>query len=325
MDSGERALLTSTIDELVRSADGAFLTAALDEFGWLELLESDPELAISTVFSASGRFIHWSSALHDVMARQFVDLPLRLKVDSTVVAPLPRQLTSGIICEGRLITKGLLLQPRSTSSLIVVVPGDEGTYTVLAVPIDKLHMERRDGLNPAFGSTIVSGSTDDFRVLSEGADATQWWNETVAVARVSICYSLVALLVRMVEFAKEHASSRRQFGRPIGTFQAIRHRVADSLVASDAADAIVSAVWRSDNFELAAAVAKLVTSNAVKVVSTHVQQVLAGIGFTAEHEFHSYMKRAMVLDRLFGNSTDLAGSIGSELVSIGYAPRLFEL
>jgi alkylation response protein AidB-like acyl-CoA dehydrogenase len=209
--------------------------------------------------------------------------------------------------------------------LIVVIHEDDGSYAVAAVGAERLQTERRDGLDPSLMATFVSGASDDFQVLAVGGDAEQWWNETVAIARVAICYSLVASMHRMVQLASEHAASRHQFGRPIGTFQAVRHRLAESLVATDAAEAVVSEVWRSDNFELAAAVAKLVTSNAVKVVTSHTQQVLAGIGFTAEHEFHRYMKRAVVLDRLFLNSTDLATAIGRELMQQKYAPRLFEL
>jgi hypothetical protein len=325
MDSNERALLLSTLDQLVASADGADLTLAMDEFGWPDLLETEPELAISTVFSALGRFNHWSSALHDVMARRVDHSLWGLTDGATVLVPWPRSLTSGRISERLLIVKGLLLQPRSGTSLVVVVPMEEGSHRVLAVGTGDLLTERREGLDPSLDTVVVSGATDDFRVVADGIDATKWWDETVAMARVSICYSIVSLLAHMVGLATEHASSRQQFGRPIGTFQAVRHRLAESLVAREAAAAVTAEVWRSDDVELAAAVAKLVTSNSMKVVTAHVQQVLAGIGFTTEHEFHRYMKRAIVLDRLFENSTDLAVSIGRELVRLGSAPRLFEL
>jgi hypothetical protein len=325
MDENERALLASIIDDLVASTDGVDLTAALDNFGWPDLLTSSPEIAIATIFTALGKFNHWSAALQDVMTRSFDESQFNADGHSTVVIPWPRQPTSGRLSGNTLTVKGLLFRPRSIDSIIVSAQREDQTHVVLTVPADALQLERRSGLDMSMGTVSVLGTCENYRVINEGPDAVRWWSGTVALARVSICYSLVALMGRMVEMAVEHATIRYQFGRPIGTFQAVRHRAADSLVACESATAMVSEVWRCDNFELAAAVAKLVTSNSAKVVIANTQQILAGIGFTAEHEFHRYMKRTVVLDRLFDNSTDLAGSIGGELVRLGRASRLFEL
>ncbi|MGB7144739.1 MAG: hypothetical protein WBD85_13965, partial [Mycobacterium sp.] len=59
--------------------------------------------------------------------------------------------------------------------------------------------------------------------------------------------------------------------------------------------------------------------------ATHCQQVLAGIGFTAEHPFHRYLARALVLDSLLGSTTELRRAIGRQLVSARTIPRLVEL
>lgn len=325
MDSGERELLTSTINELVASVDGTELTAELDSFGWSDLLASSPDVAIAATFSALGRSNHWSSAFQDVIARNIADGPLSVDRQSAVVVPWPRRTVPGIVTDDTLSVRGLMFQPRPLDSLIVPAQSKNGVDAVLLVTATDFVLESRLGLDPSLGTVAVSGTSNKYRVLVEGSDAAAWWSETVAFARVSLCYSLVASLKYMVELAVEHATSRYQFGRPIGAFQAVRHRAAESLVAYESAVALVDEVWRSDNFELAAATAKLVTSNAAKVVTAHVQQILAGIGFTTEHEFHRYMKRAVALDRLFDNSTDLAGFIGRELVTLGSAPRLFEL
>jgi alkylation response protein AidB-like acyl-CoA dehydrogenase len=130
----------------------------------------------------------------------------------------------------------------------------------------------------------------------------------------------------MLELARDHAVERRQFGQPIGTFQAVRHKLAEAFVAVEAAEAAAAAAWEAyDDFPLAAATAKIVASNSVSIVATHAQQVLAGIGFTEEHPFHLSMKRVVVLDRVLGDATDLVPWVGRALVRRGGAPRLVEL
>ena len=66
-------------------------------------------------------------------------------------------------------------------------------------------------------------------------------------------------------------------------------------------------------------------SKAVKIVAAHTQQILAGIGFTAERRYHRFMKRVVVLDRVLGSADDLAPLIGKDLMGRSALPRLVEL
>ena len=95
-----------------------------------------------------------------------------------------------------------------------------------------------------------------------------------------------------------------QFDRPIAGFQAVRHRLADSLVAIEAADAAAHAAG-DDGSPLTAALAKAVAGRSARTVARHAQQVLAGIGFTTEHPLHLYVRRALVLDHLLGDARSL--------------------
>ncbi|HWT47456.1 MAG TPA: acyl-CoA dehydrogenase family protein, partial [Mycobacterium sp.] len=63
----------------------------------------------------------------------------------------------------------------------------------------------------------------------------------------------------------------------------------------------------------------------VRIAATHCQQVLGGIGFTAEHPFHRYLARALVLDSVLGSTAELRRTIGRQLVSAGTILRLVEL
>jgi alkylation response protein AidB-like acyl-CoA dehydrogenase len=128
----------------------------------------------------------------------------------------------------------------------------------------------------------------------------------------------------MLELAGDHARSRIQFDRPIATFQAVRHRLAESLVAVETASAMLDAAWL-DRTPTMTSMAKAVAGRQARTVSRHCQQVLAGIGFTVEHPFHRYVRRILVLDVLLGTSASLTTALGAELVERRRLPPLLPL
>jgi alkylation response protein AidB-like acyl-CoA dehydrogenase len=110
-----------------------------------------------------------------------------------------------------------------------------------------------------------------------------------------------------VETAAAYARDRRQFGRPIGQFQAVKHRCADMLVALEEARATAwdaAAALDADpdapDTALAVAAAGAVAFDAFATVAKDCIQVLGGIGFTWEHDAHLYLRRATALRQLFG-------------------------
>ena len=113
----------------------------------------------------------------------------------------------------------------------------------------------------------------------------------------------------MLDLAREHALERVQFGRPVAQFQAVRHRLAEALVAIEALDATLAAA-ADEPGPLTAQLAKATAGRTARTVAGHAQQVLAGIGFTTDHPFHRYLKRTMLLDGMFGSSDDLVVAIG---------------
>jgi alkylation response protein AidB-like acyl-CoA dehydrogenase len=128
----------------------------------------------------------------------------------------------------------------------------------------------------------------------------------------------------MLEMARLHALERVQFGQPIGAFQAVRHRLAETLVAIESADAVLGAAWEAISPTMAG-VAKALAGRAARTASRHCQQVLAGIGFTTEHDFHRYVRRAFVLDQLLGGSRRLTRDFGAELLATGRLPEFAPL
>jgi alkylation response protein AidB-like acyl-CoA dehydrogenase len=128
----------------------------------------------------------------------------------------------------------------------------------------------------------------------------------------------------MLDLACEHARTRVQFDRTISGFQAVRHKLAETLVAIEAADGAAAAAW-DDGSPFAAMAAKAVAGRSAKVVVRHCQQVLAGIGFTIEHPFHGYVRRALLLDHLLGSSPKLTHEVGERLIERRRVPAMVAL
>jgi hypothetical protein len=146
--------------------------------------------------------------------------------------------------------------------------------------------------------------------LAAGRHALGWW--------------LVGAGRAMLSLARQHALDRSQFGRPVASFQAIRHRLAETLVAIEGAEAtLVAAAAEPD--DLSFLLAKAAAGQAALTAARHCQQVLGGIGFTAEHELHRHVKRALILDAMLGSSRELTREAGKTLRARGFAPRLAHL
>jgi alkylation response protein AidB-like acyl-CoA dehydrogenase len=146
-------------------------------------------------------------------------------------------------------------------------------------------------------ATLLAGADDTPRVLDH---AFQVGAALLAVEQVGAAQHLLDLSV-------EYAKSRLQFGRPIGSFQAVKHRLADLLVdVEHARSTAYHAVWAltdgSDDPALATSIAQAVCSAALTHVATDTIQVHGGIGFTWEHQAHLYYKRAATDAVLLGSA-----------------------
>jgi alkylation response protein AidB-like acyl-CoA dehydrogenase len=131
----------------------------------------------------------------------------------------------------------------------------------------------------------------------------------------------LGIAARTVELANQYAKEREQFDRPIGSFQAVKHMIADMLVRAEVARAAVYAAacaldGRSDDDpDRAAAVAKVVAGEAARANAKACIQVHGGIGYTWELDVQRYWKRASVLETHFGNSEHWAEVVASSMAS----------
>jgi alkylation response protein AidB-like acyl-CoA dehydrogenase len=124
---------------------------------------------------------------------------------------------------------------------------------------------------------------------------------------VAVAAELTGLAQRAMEMAVDYAKEREQFGRPIGSYQAVSHRCAQMLLDTEEARSLTYyAAWAADaepeSLPLAASMAKARASDAAWRVTASALQVLGGIGFTWEHDLHFLLKRAKVTGELMGTT-----------------------
>ena len=186
---------------------------------------------------------------------------------------------------------GVLLLPVTVAGSTSWCVVDEADVTV--TPIESLDLGRRLSVIELAGVVVPSSrqlSVSDSLVYSLGA----------AVYAAEAC----GMASWCLDEAVRHAKERVQFGRPIGTFQAIKHKCADLLVLVEQMRAVSWDAARgdaaSDDTQLAiAAAASIVFDGAVKAAEECIQ-VLGGIGFTWEHDAHLYLRRAVATRQLLG-------------------------
>ena len=129
----------------------------------------------------------------------------------------------------------------------------------------------------------------------------------VAAGTVALAAESVGVAQRALDIAVSYAKEREQFGRPIGAYQAVSHRLADMLWEVEEARSLTYyAAWCADaepeSLPLAASMAKARASDAASAVTHQAIQTLGGIGFTWEHDIHFFLKRARVSAQLMGSA-----------------------
>ncbi len=127
-------------------------------------------------------------------------------------------------------------------------------------------------------------------------------------ATAALCAEMVGGVQKVLETSTEYAKTRHQFGKPIGIYQAVSHKLADMLVLSESGrSATYYAAWTVDadapDRSLASSMAKAYVSDAYRKVAGDGIQVHGGIGFTWEHDMHLYFKRAKSSEVTLGDAT----------------------
>jgi hypothetical protein len=314
MDGDDLQLFARSLERATSMHTGAALDGALDDLGWREALTSDARAAISVLFELQGAANATSSALDHVLAHA-----LGLGAGAVVLPAIGLSSAPAAIGDGRSDVHGLGTSSfgRHETALVVARGGESH----VAVEVETASLGRRavHGIDPSLGFVEVTGAVAGASELG----AVDWW-AALALGQLALGYELVGASRRMLELARQHALDRIQFGQPIAGFQAVRHRLADTLVAIETGAAVLDAAWL-DHTPQTAAMAKAAAGRGARLAARHCQQVLAGIGFTTEHPLHRYVRRVFVLEQLLGATRRLTADLGRDVLERRQLPALLPL
>ncbi|HEX9127416.1 MAG TPA: acyl-CoA dehydrogenase family protein [Methylomirabilota bacterium] len=190
--------------------------------------------------------------------------------------------------------------PEEGISLFLVPKGTPGLSVTLLPTMDQTRKLCEVGLKSvALGADALMGP------------AGSGWAPLARVidrATVALCAEMCGGAQKVLEMTVEYAKIRQAFGRPIGSYQGVKHKAADMLVDVENSKSITYyAAWAMDEGvpegPLAVSMAKAYVSDAYRRVSGAGIQLHGGIGFTWEHDLHLYFKRAKGSEFTFGDAT----------------------
>ncbi|MEO3759687.1 acyl-CoA dehydrogenase family protein [Mycobacterium sp. B14F4] len=242
-----------------------------------------------------------------------------LELDAVTVTAAPDTLSGTVtqVVDGGVVDV-LLVAARGADGvgLYALDAGADGVQRTALATLDLTRPEANVTFSDA-PATLIAGPDETPRVLEH---ALQVGAALLAVEQVGAAQHLLDLSV-------EYAKSRLQFGRPIGSFQAVKHRLADLLVdVEHARSTAYHAIWAlidgSDDPALATSIAQAVCSAALSHVANDTIQVHGGIGFTWEHQAHLYYKRAATDAVLLGSAEQHRDRVAAMVLDNADADRV---
>lgn len=187
-----------------------------------------------------------------------------------------------------------------------VICSDADGLTV--VPADRLHitpMPALDLTRRLYEVQRQPGVEDD--VIARGAHAREILDAALDIATAGLTAEMTGGMQRLLEIAVSYAKTRKQFGRPIGQFQAVQHLCADMFLLTESSRsaayyACYAVQEQLPNAGEAVSIAKSYASEAYREVGNRAIQVHGGMGFTWENDCHLYYRRAKASEIAFGDA-----------------------
>jgi alkylation response protein AidB-like acyl-CoA dehydrogenase len=288
------------------------LDAALVASGWRELREADDDGApwasaveVAVVAEELGRGLADTAFLGPTLSaelRRLSGLPPAGTPETVVFRgdlSAPIGLASGVT-----IDAGAAVDAAGAAVALVVL-GASGSQTLGSLRLQATEGEQVDLTRlvvQVAGGMPAMAVPEQVRALTAD-DVTRW----TALGLALTCADLVGVMTGTIKLASDYAGVRRQYGSPIGSFQAVQHLLADAFVSMEGSRSIARhAAWAVDALPAAdalaaAASAKAYCARAARAVCEASIQVHGGIGNTWECLAHVYLRRALVSSDLFGN------------------------
>ena len=216
---------------------------------------------------------------------------------------------------GRFLVSGRkLFVPDAASADVLICVATNGESPVI-LPVSKgadgveiKSMPAMDETRKLYEVQFNNVSVNGADVFGADGNAHGALVQATQVATVALCAEMVGGMQWIIDTTVEYAKTRHQFGRPIGSFQAVQHQCADMLLMTESArSATYYAAWAvtegAPNAGTAVSIAKAYCSDAFREVGNRGVQVHGGIGFTWEHDLQLYYKRSKASETMFGDAT----------------------
>jgi len=234
--------------------------------------------------------------------------------DAAGIEATARREAGGFVLTGR---KTFVVDGHAADLIVVAARRDgsrgEAGVSLFLVPADTPGLRRRvlgtmDRTRRQAEVTLDGVRAPAAALLGEEGDGWRILAKALALATVGLSAEQVGGAQRCLDMAVDYAKQRVQFGRPIGSFQAIKHKCANMLVQVESARsaayfAACTAAEDGDDLPLAASLAKAYCSDAYFRCAAENVQIHGGIGFTWEHDAHLYLKRAKSSETLLGDAS----------------------
>jgi alkylation response protein AidB-like acyl-CoA dehydrogenase len=209
--------------------------------------------------------------------------------------------------------------------LFVAANGPDGValFAVEAAGVGRTPLVTLDLTRP---QATIEFTDAQARLVADAGEAPRVIEHALQVGSALLAVEQVGAAQHLLDLSVEYAKTRLQFGRPIGSFQAVKHRLADLLVdVEHARSTAYHAIWAltdgSDDPALAASIAQATASAAFARVATDTIQVHGGIGFTWEHQAHLYFKRATTDAALLGSAEQHRSRVAALVLDTASAER----
>jgi len=230
------------------------------------------------------------------------------------------------------------LRALATGEATATVALDDAPYVMGADTADVLILQRGDELHAVERANAsleahpsIDGSRRPFRVgwtasaatlIAHGPEGRRALTDAQDRGAVVTAAELVGLARQMIDVTVAYVKARHQFGKPVGSFQAVKHHLADAHIAVEmSAPAVYRAAWslahRAPDASVHASTAKALASDAATLAARKALQCHGAIGYAFENDLHMWMKRAWALAAAWGDAAWHRERVAKVLLSTG--------
>lgn len=297
-DPGWNPLLRSTLAEV-----GFLGVTVPEEFGGLGMTD----LELTLILEECGRVALPAPVLESMVATSMlVDYGSDDQRSQWISALTTGEAAGTIGLEGQV----LLVGARQAQLLICAV-GDE----LHAVPIKDVELIDQPVFDHSRSVSIATIQVGADTLMTSGRDAVERLRNRAAIATAAF---LLGLADWMLETTTAYVKQRSQFGRPVGSFQAVKHRLAEAHLLIETARPAVWAAAQlvaddSPDASLAASVAKIAAVQAEAATNEHALQSHGGMGFTWDYDLQLWLKRGKALEQIYGTPGWHRARVANEL------------